>query len=144
MIMRYVNFVNVESTFYEQPLRNFCPIPRNFLPHPPLLLRFLPSFPFPIPLRIDLARERTATRISPCFKTHKPIRPIIRAQTITSPPPAIKHHQRTKKKRLTPQTSTQSNKPPKPPRSRTRPPASHTATQSRGSSSRCHSTWARP
>ena len=53
-------FVNVESTFYEQSLRGFRPIPTSFGILDLASFRFLPCLPFSVPLRIDLARERTA------------------------------------------------------------------------------------
>ena len=54
------DFVNVVSTRYTQSLRSFRHIPSSFFILALALLRFFPCLPFLIPLRIDLARERTA------------------------------------------------------------------------------------
>ena len=56
--------VNVESTRFRLFLRSFRHILGSFLILAMALFRFLPFLPLPIPLRIDLARERAANPLA--------------------------------------------------------------------------------
>lgn len=115
-------------------------------------LRLLPLPHLSIPLRIDLARERTT---SPPISPHPPHSPPSPIPTFPPTHHATRPHHRPRTQpppqksmgvgeELTPQTPAPPNKRAEPPPSTPRPQVSHTATPSPKSSSRSHNTWARP